>query len=223
MFSRKRRRSNAAAPIGIAIILVLNACSSAQIVSDNPTSTAVQYRPGIVYVADFSLPPDALRSESPFANFPLHARREQRQAQALVSLMSNSIVEDLQKKGLQASKLPAGAPVPTRGWLVQGSFFQVNEGDRAERALIGFGSGHTDLQVSIGIDELSADRAPESLYAVESAARSGKSPGAVITLNPFAAAVKFVLSGQDLNHDAEQSASKIADDVAAHVNAAPKV
>lgn len=223
MFRGGRCCQSMAAPIGIAMILALSACSNARIVSDRPIPGAVQYRPEVVYVADFDLPSDALRSESLFANLPLHAWKERRQANSLVGLMSHSIIQDLQKKGLQAYRLPADAPTPTQGWLVRGAFVQVNEGNRAERALVGFGAGHTDLQVSIMIDELSTDRAPAPLYAIESASRSGKSPGAVITLNPFAAAFKFVLSGQDLDRDAKQSASKIAADVLAHINAAPHV
>jgi hypothetical protein len=69
----------------------------------------------------------------------------------------------------------------------------VQEGNQLRRAGIGFGAGHTELQVVVDIDDLAAG-APKPMYTVETKADSGKLPGAVITLNPYVAAARFVIA-----------------------------
>ncbi len=204
----------------LCVAALLTACSTARVVSSQAAAADGRPRPSVVYVENFDIDPGTVKSEGLFANMPLHKLREQSKARSLVDTMSNSLVDDLHKKGLQAQRLVQGAPLPRQGWLVRGAFLQVDAGNRLRRAVIGFGSGHTDLQVAVASDDLSNEKTPPPLYALQTDAGSGKQPGAVITLNPFAAAAKFVLSGQDLTHDAKHSASKIADDIVARVNAA---
>jgi hypothetical protein len=183
-------------------------------------SNGAQYRPTTIYVTDFDLESDSVKSEGLLSRSRLHVLREQSQAQSLVDEMSKAIVSDLAKKGLQAQRLPTAAPLPQQGWLVRGAFLQVDAGNRLRRAVIGFGQGQTDLQVAVAIDNLATGKAPAPLYQMETEAQSGKSPGAVVTLNPYAAAAKFVLAGQDLSRNTKSTASKIADEVAARVKSA---
>lgn len=42
-------------------------------------------------------------------------------------------------------------------------------------------------------------------------------PGAFITLNPYVAAAKFILSGQDLYKNITKTAAKIADTIAERI------
>jgi hypothetical protein len=131
--------------------------------------------------------------------------------------MSESIVKDLGKKGITAARLPANSPFPQQGWLVRGVFLKIDEGNRVRRAVIGFGSGQTDLEVATSTDALSAKTAPAPLYREQTNATSNKLPGAVVTLNPYVAAAKFVLAGHDLDHSTQVTAQKIADEIAARV------
>lgn len=206
----------------VAISLAITGCSSAKVVSVQDVSTAAASRPAVVYVADFELAPGSIQSEAPFASRPLHAFLEQSKAQSLVATMSMLIVDDLTKKGIAASRLPANSPLPKQGWLVRGVFMRVDEGGRVKRAVIGFGSGQTDLQVAASTDDLSAGTAPAPLYRVQTDATSNKLPGAVVTLNPYVAAAKFVLAGHDLDRSTRATAQKIADEIGARVNAAPQ-
>jgi hypothetical protein len=57
-------------------------------------------------------------------------------------------------------------------------------------------------------------------YELDTAAASGKAPGAVITLNPYVAIAKFALSARDLEQNVKQTAAKIAADVASRVSSA---
>jgi hypothetical protein len=202
-----------------AAALLLAACSSARLVSAEAVNDSAS-RPAHVYVADFELDPDAIQSQSLLAQLPLRARREQAKARSLVTELTDALVDDLRGKGITAQRLGAGDPRPTRGWLVHGAFTTVDEGNRVARAVVGFGVGSTNLEVSASIEELSAGTAPNALYRLQTDARSGKMPGAVVTLNPYVAAAKFVLDGRDLDRSTRETAAKIADQIAAQVRTA---
>jgi hypothetical protein len=171
----------------------------------------------MIYVADFDLPDNAVKSESPLAHLPLHAWREQSQAHALVETMEEALTLDLVKKGLHARRLTPGEAPPTRGWLVRGTIQRLDEGDRLRRAVVGFGSGQTDLRVEVSIESLSSALPPQPLYQVQTKAQSAKSPGAVVSMNPYAAAAKFAFTSHDLSRDAQRSASRIADQVDGYI------
>ena len=130
--------------------------------------------------------------------------------------MANSLVQDLREQGFTAQRLAAESAPPVDGWLLRGVFTQVDEGNRMRRAIIGFGAGQTDMEVATKLDDLSLGP-PEPFYEVDTAAESGKMPGAVVTMSPAAAAVKFVIAAGDLKRNAQQTAGEIAKSVAARV------
>jgi len=131
----------------------------------------------------------------------------------IVSLMSQSLLADLQHAGADARLLPPGTPVPTAGTLVRGIFLSADEGNRLRRAVIGLQSGQAKLQVAVAVDTLSPDALPAPLYTVTDNAAGKPVPGAIVTMNPYAAAAKFVLDGQDLDAAIKSTAKKITQQV----------
>ncbi len=182
-----------------------------------------------IYVADFELDAADIKSETVLPRVlpgrprllpegPLGVRHDpQAQARHLVDLMARSVVDELTKAGFSTQRLPSTSVLPGSGWLVRGVFLQVDEGNRLRRAVIGFGAGHTDLQVAATADDLSRGR-PAPLYDVDAQARSGHLPGAAVTLNPVVAGARFVLAGSDLDRNVRACAAKIAQAVATRVH-----
>jgi hypothetical protein len=212
----------------VSLILWLSACGSVEVTSSAQQPVApAGVMPDTVYVADFHLQGSAIRFEGPGANvdrrellghvFPdsplmVHTTKQDK-ANHLAELMSRSIADDLKKHGLHVERLAAGTPEPSKGWLVSGEFVSVDEGDRARRALIGFGAGHTSLEVRAHVTNLAGSSATPSLLDLTTTARSGKAPGAVLGFNAYLAAGGFVAAGDDSDSDVKHTASKVSDEI----------
>jgi hypothetical protein len=218
--------------LGMAIIAsaILSGCGTAKVSGRREISAAPATRPAMIYVADFDLDAASIKSEPgvlaalPKAPGPLGSilpplpgvpKDPDKLARELVDSMSATLVNDLTEAGLTARRLRTGESLPTAGWLVRGVFTDVNQGNQLHRAVIGFGAGKTDLQVVLDIADL-AHGTPKKFYELNATADSGKAPGAgpMIVLNPAAGAARFVMADKDLNRNIQQTASKIATEVA---------
>jgi hypothetical protein len=137
------------------------------------------------------------------------------QAKKLVDLMAKSIVSDLEKAGYKAERLPPGASQPAMGALLKGVFTEVDEGNSRRRAIIGFGSGEAKMDLYVTLTDLAAPQTP--LYETAKDENSGKKIGAVITMNPYVAAAKFVMEKQAPEKTVKKTASDIAKEVERHL------
>lgn len=187
--------------------------------------------PQMIYVTDFDLEvqdvqsgpgllPQRKQPIGPRPNIGPRARSAQKDpevhAREIVDLMASSLVKELTKKELKAQRFNLGGALPVNGLLVRGVFTQVDEGARLRRVAIGFGAGETEMQVFVSIDDL-VHGSPKPFYELDTKAESRKLPGVVITMNPYVAAAKYMLSGRDLEKNITQTASKIADDIAERI------
>ena len=135
-------------------------------------------------------------------------------ARNLVERLAESLTQDLNNNRLQAKRLLPGEPHPGKGWMVGGQFLEVDEGNRLRRAVMGFGSGATDMEIEVQVTNLSSHPGSPFLILGENTG-SGKRPGAAVTLNPYVAAAKFVLAknatDKDITHAAADIAAKIVE------------
>ena len=209
-------------------------CKTAQVTSEHELAPPVTVKPTAVYVADFELWAEEIQQQPGILSGRIgpvgrlgdrlsgNSSDPTARARQLVNLMANSLVKELTKTGFNAVRLQPGAPVPTEGWLLQGVFTEVQEGNRLRRALIGFGQGQTDIQVVANVQDLSKGPA-KPLYEVATDAASGDKPGAAPTLvlSPYGAAARFVLAGRDLDTNVKQTAAQIADRMAKRLEQPP--
>lgn len=205
-------------------------CKSADVTGEQSYAPVTGAKPTIIYVADFDLGVQNVQHEDGVLSGRLGpvGRVGERlsggasdpavRAQRLVGLMADSIVSDLNKRGFTATRLGSGKLSPAQGWLVHGVFAEVQEGNRLRRAMIGFGSGQTELQVIAGIDDLSQGT-PKPLFEVDTRATSGKTPGGAPTLalGPYGVAARFVMAGKDLEKNVKQTATTITEQLVKRV------
>lgn len=147
-------------------------------------------------------------------------KKEQRdpeaQAKKLVNTMAENLVADLQKAGYKAQRLPASDAQPASGAWVHGVFTEVDEGSRIHRAVIGFGSGQATMNLCVTLTDLAHPDKP--LYDVSQQDASKDKMGAVITMNPYVAAAKFVME----KNAPEKMVKKTAEEISAEVSSQMK-
>jgi hypothetical protein len=183
--------------------------------------------PSVLYVSDFDLdiaPPSSPQQGILPGNGPVRSvlgelRGESQdpaeKARQLVALMSRTIVEDLTEKNFVAQRLLPGQPTPTEGWLVRGVFTEIDEGNRLRKAVVGFGAGKSQLDLYVNLTDLSQG-VGQPFYRFEASNNSGNMPGgAVMKMNPYAMAAKFVISRsadeKQVTHTAETIAEQISE------------
>jgi hypothetical protein len=143
-----------------------------------------------------------LTSEDPAT----HARR-------IVDELASALVKDLNAAGVPAARLPTGGALPAEGWLVRGVFTEADSGETLRRAIIGFGSGKTDMEVQVGVSDLAAPHPTESFLVFGTITDPSRLPGGVVTRNPYVVAAKFVLEKGAPRRDVEHTAKTIADEL----------
>lgn len=204
-----------------------------------PDSVAVQTAPAqgtaavhsfskdtVIYVSDFELDAQNVTTDKGGVvgqNRPgileRPRKREQQdpeaQAKKLVNVMAENLVADLQKAGYKAQRLPAGDAQPTSGAWVHGVFTEVDEGSRIHRAIIGFGSGQATMNLYVTLTDLAHPDKP--LYDVSQEGASKDKMGAVITMNPYVAAAKFVMEKNAPEKMVKKTAGEISAQVASQM------
>jgi len=171
-------------------------------------------RPEAVYITDFEIQSGSVTEEGRLLKrLPRMQQDPEAKTRELVELLSATLTRELQDKGVPAKRLYAGQQQPLKGWLVKGEFLEVDEGNRLRRAAIGFGAGSTQMLVEVTITDLAGDR-NEPFLVFGTGSKSGRGPGAVVMMNPYAAAAKFVLSKRAPEKDVKKAARQMADVIA---------
>jgi len=214
------------AMLGLSSVLALAAAQST-FAADKP-STPPPGQGKLVFVQDFELDAENFQGDSslvsklPEGPLPrphiIRGKKEDpaTQAKNLVDSMSNDLVQDLEKQGFTARRLMPGDPKPSEGWLLQGVFTEVDEGNRVHRAVIGFGSGAAKMSLYVHVSDLSHPGQP--LYEFADKDTSGKKPGAVITLSPIAAGAKFAMEKNATEKTVKKTASQIVKQLVQQMN-----
>lgn len=149
---------------------------------------------------------------------------QQKVAHAVAEALAKSLVTKVQALGLPARLAMGDVPAPSGPTLaISGQFLAIDEGNRAERVVIGLGAGRSDVRTAVQVSELF----PEGRRLVDQFdvdAKSGRKPGAAETMGVGAAAGHLAVSaavtaagavaaeafGDDVDADAERTAAKIA-------------
>jgi hypothetical protein len=234
-----RRMAKQLALATFALTLIAPLCVAQGTEAPAPVSNAPGLsqadRHNVIYVSDFELDPANFKQDKggitgkgyllpPPPGSVLRRKKQDPdiEARKLVNLMSDSLVANLQKAGFTARRLSAADPKPADGFLVRGVFTEMNEGNQMRRALIGFGSGKATMELYV--TAVDASTATKPLYEISTEKSKGKSPGAVIALNPYLGAagfvVKFGMTKSAPEKMVKQTASKIASELTKQLNGA---
>jgi len=175
------RRQLALAALSLAIV-VFSGCASVSTHSLERLGTPVRKgSPEIIYVQEFETSPEVFRVDRPESEASkLRDAEADRLARNIVWRIRDHIGPSW---SLKRSVNPARGPY----WLVTGKFTRVNQGSRALRMLIGFGSGGTKVETDVEVYDMSGPK-PVLVMRFKTTGGSNAHPGAIANTNPWSAA-----------------------------------
>jgi hypothetical protein len=186
MFDTARFMSKAAALAGLAI---LAACTSTE--SEVETGGAMLPRPQVVIVERFATSPaevtldEGLSTEieqSMKAQSGTSRTEQELQAgRQVADAIADQLVVEINDMGLSArrgSAVPAGTE---NALLIKGQLVSIDEGNRTERVIIGFGAGRSDVRAQARVYEVTATGS-RLIDQIEVDGKSGLTPGMAETM-----------------------------------------
>ncbi len=180
-------------------------------------------KPNIIYVKDFALDVEHYEVDEGIKGrisgrltgrlgqdlpHPIQKTNPEQQVDKIVTEMSQSLISGLKDKGFNAQRVSDISAVRD-GWLLQGGFTEVDEGNRLKRATIGFGQGATQMEIQVGLSDLASVNPQEPFVVFGTIKDPKKMPGAVVTMNPYVAAAKFVLEKNATTKDIQKTSEQI--------------
>ena len=200
-------------------------------VADVQTNSSAEHgtkRPTVIHVKSFSINKSTTNAQSAEGrgrphllgvlrggeqNTVIGQHREQQREDTLAKLpglLQQALIRDLSNSVSPADK-GDGAQPSRDSWVVTGEFVEVDTGNRAMQAGVGFGAGQSQLEVHAKVYAGSDMRTP--FLTFDSKGASGYLPGAVAVKNPYVAAAKFVMSKRQPEQEANKVAQGIANEI----------
>src|SRR5262249_43672616 len=158
-------------------------------------------RPDQVIVFPFAVNPDQVtqnqgilqRVVSNLGSTPT-LEKDQEIGQNAANALAGEMVKKINALGLPAQQLPRGMSPPPNSLVIDGHFIDVNEGNRLQRTVIGFGLGQSTMDTEVQVYGPSSN-GYNLLLEFKTHADSGDMPGAAITGPVGAAAAGGLTAG----------------------------
>ena len=168
-------------------LLFLTGCSSVSVLQEREVaSLAPTSKPKALYVRPFEVRRGA--------EFDAAAPASGEDPRSKVGdLVTEGILSRSEAWIAPGKLLPADAPAPSSGLLVQGKILRTQQGSRALRVGIGFGLGRTRLETSVRVFNLGVSTT-EPWLSFETTGGSNMEPGVVGALVPSPLAIPIAAS-----------------------------
>jgi Domain of unknown function (DUF4410) len=215
--------------MGLLAAFIVTGCPPTQIKTVKEYSGALP-RPDHIFVYDFATSPDDVdvtkgiisELEGLVKKTP-RSKEEKAVGRAVADALSRELVKEIQNFGLPAERAAGTPPVSGNILEIEGQFLSIDEGNRAERVIIGFGLGRTDVKANVQVyDATAADRRVVEKFTTT--AKSGSKPGMALFVGAGAlmghAAVSALVSGgvsaasEKFSANVEADAKRTAKDIA---------
>ena len=182
-----------AKPLGLFLgLLILAGCASSGVEKRESTAAAdTAVKPKRVVIGEFTATPDRIPDRPEIA-----AYFEDREApptaeeielgQALGDQVANQLVSQLNEMGIPAVREETAGALGDSDALLEGYFVTIDEGDRLQRMLIGFGAGASELRTLVQVYQMQGSNLVDLGFA-EIEAEGGNLPGMLVPVGAGAA------------------------------------
>jgi hypothetical protein len=210
------------------VVGLLNACTSVE-VTPEAGATELLAKPDRVLVYNFAITPQEVQldpvgsANTSEIDGTADSAQEQQTGRAVANALADHLVSRINSMGLYAERASGPAPSTGTDLLIVGQLLSIDEGNAAERMIIGLGEGRSDVQAHAQVYETVAGRK----VAVESMTGSAKSslmPGAAETMGLGAVTGHLLVStaitavsqtaNQTLSANVDSEAGNLGDQIA---------
>ena len=193
------------------LCLALCSCASVSVRETIPLTGAPSQAPQTIFLQPFEFEDDMVRVGRQGEELEDFKRRLQQE-------MTADLFEQIGKYIAPAQAVSAGTALPQgNSWLITGRFTRLNQGSRALRSTLGFGSGGTKMDVTATVSDLSGG-APKQFLMIQTTGGTNAMPGAVMGVIVWPLTISGapgLLSG--LSGDCRRTSREITSAVAAYM------
>ena len=215
--------------IGLLAVGVIISCAPTQVKTVSEYGGKLS-RPDRIFVYDFAASPDDVDTSKGVIADLEHlvkktprTKEEKAVGRHVANALSKALVKEIQNFGLPAERA-AGTPSSSGNMLeIEGQFLSIDEGNRTERVIIGFGLGRTDVKTNVQLYDVTA-QGRRAVEKFTTDAKSGRKPGMAVFVGAGAlaghAAVSTLVSGgvsaasEKFSANVEADAKRTAKEVA---------
>lgn len=185
-------RKNLAQILAITLIAVcVSACARTVVRPETKMRSFGLPRPKQIVICNFAVTEaEAAENQRPIKKTPNEAgstpgdERHREIARQAANALAEELVQGLRDLGFAVERRPRGTRIGRHQLLVDGEFLDVDEGNRLERLVIGFGVGASKVDTEVHVYYSGGRR---NLLDFRTHADSGKMPGAAATIGAGAA------------------------------------
>jgi hypothetical protein len=175
------------------VIVFFTGCASTKVTMDTEYQGFLT-RPSRVLVYDFAVSPDEVELDSGISGdikdlVDKTPRTDQERAigRQLATALTAHLVKEINALGILTIRASTNAPVAGRALAIKGQFISIDEGNQAERVVIGCGLGRTDVRTLVEAYDFQ-DGKKILLEQFGLNAKSGDKPGMAETMGVGAVA-----------------------------------
>lgn len=194
-------REQALAIAGLMVMTAVAGCPKTTVQPLEQTSATNLPPPSVVLVYNFGVNLNEVTQNKGVFQKVINAADSTTQSEAVTQIareaasrLSTDLATQIANVGLPAQPANQDTYVPSNAVLIMGRFIDINEGNRAERLVIGFGAGQSRIDTQVEVIAPSTGTYTPVLE-FETHANSGDMPGAAVTMGAGAAAQGAVTGG----------------------------
>lgn len=209
------------------LALLLASCTSVEVQPEAGASELLP-SPQQVLVYNFAVTPGEVQLDPVGSQITQRvdgtasSAQEQQVGHAVANALAKELVEDINNMGLYAVRASGPAPLTGTVVLITGQLLSIDQGNEAERVVIGLGAGRSDVQAHVQVTE-SVNGRLTPIEAMQGTAKSSLAPGAAETLGAGAIAGHLLVSAavtagsqvanEELSANVESEGEHLADKV----------
>ena len=173
-------------------LLFLAGCASSDVEkTESKAANQELAKPNRIVVADFTASPERIRPGSEIAEYFEDREEpvtdgERELGYELGASAAEKIVAKLQEIGISAERAAAAGALAPSDVLIEGYFVTIDQGDKLQRMLIGFGMGAAELRTIAEVYQMTQSGL-KNLGFAEIEAEGGNMPGMLVPLGAGAA------------------------------------